>query len=126
MGTYMIGDSITSDYMCGDQNGKKDNQDENNEQDDTNTHPFALVSLMSPGNLQLPSAPLYKGRCLVHLLLDVVQLLSLSFNQHCHIHKDLMQLQQILLNILHCIMTIMDFSNRLCNLSSTLNLDGFL
>jgi len=43
-----------------------------------------------------------------NLLLNVVQHLSLGLHQHRHVQEDLVQLHQALLQLLHCLMPLID------------------
>ena len=46
-----------------------------------------------------------------HLLLNVIQHLPLSLNQHGHVQEDLVQVHQARLQVLHCLMPLLDLSH---------------
>ncbi|KAF5819523.1 hypothetical protein HanXRQr2_Chr02g0078531 [Helianthus annuus] len=81
---------------------------------------------MLSGHLQLRRPPVHKRARPVHLILNIIQLFTLALNQHCHIHKHLMQLLQVPLNFNYCIMPFLYLQYRIHHLSPPLLLDCLL
>ncbi len=55
-----------------------------------------------------------------YLRLNIIELFTLSLHKHRHIQKDLVQLQQVLLNLLHSIMSLLNLTNGLKDLAPPL------
>ncbi len=55
-----------------------------------------------------------------YLGLNIVELLALSLHQYCHIKENLVQFEQVLLNLLHSIMSLLDLTNGLKDLTPPL------
>ncbi len=61
-----------------------------------------------------------EGFVCTDLGLNIVELLALSLHQYCHIKENLVQFEQVLLNFLHSIMSLLDLTNGLKDLTTPL------
>ena len=59
------------------------------------------------------------------LLLNVVQHLSLGLHQNSHVQEDLVQFHQALLQLLHCLMPLVDLCQSIQHLRTTLSMKTF-
>jgi hypothetical protein len=108
------------------QDWEQHDQDQNNHKRYHDAHPLPALPLLILGDLQLVRSPLYKRCRLVHVLLNIVQLLSLRFDQRCHVHEYLVQFDQVPLDLLHSIVPFLDLFYRVQDLTSPLLLDRLL
>jgi hypothetical protein len=116
----------SSDNTRGFQERDGNNEEQDDDEDDGNAAPLPSAALVVLGHLQLLGAAVDEGARLAHLLLDVVQLLSLRVHQRRHVHEDLVELQQVLLDVLHRIVPLLNLPDSLQHLPSPLLLNRLL
>lgn len=66
------------------------------------------------------------GICTIHVGFNVIYLVALLVDQHGDVHEDLMELQQMLLNLFHCVVPFLNLSDRLDDIAAPLFPNCFL
>jgi hypothetical protein len=64
---------------------------------------------MFPGFLKLLSSSPHEGAGVSNMTFNIIQLVTLSFHKSSHIQEYLVKLNQILLYLLHSIMSLLNF-----------------
>nr|DAD46667.1 TPA_asm: hypothetical protein HUJ06_016604 [Nelumbo nucifera] len=82
-----------------DGDGNDDQYDENQEYNQPHTHPLPAALLIVLGSPEITHFVLHTLNNIHDIVLDVVQLLPLSFHHHRHVQEHLVQLKPALLNI---------------------------